>query len=112
MRHQHLPGLSLIALAGEIDRTTSAQLADYVARVRRAGDHVVFDLTELRFLDSSGLRVLLMCAQACAAEGVQVHLAGARAAPARLLTTTGLGGHLPVHAEVEQAITAAVTQGG
>ncbi|GII03587.1 STAS domain-containing protein [Planobispora takensis] len=110
LSHQHLPGLILVALAGEIDRTTSVRLAGYVDRVRRIGDHVVFDLTELTFLDSSGLHVLLGCAHTCAAEGRQVHLAGARGSPARLLAITGVDGYLPVHAGVDQAITTVLTK--
>jgi hypothetical protein len=45
LRHRHFPGTSLIAIGGEVDLATSGQLARYVNRVRRPGDHVVFDLT-------------------------------------------------------------------
>ena len=107
LTHQHLPGLTLVCLDGELDRTNSAHLADYLDRVHRTGDYVVFDLTELRFCDSSGLHVLLARARACQAARATVHLAGARGVPARLLQITGVDGHLPVHATVEQAITAA-----
>ncbi|WP_345566416.1 STAS domain-containing protein [Nonomuraea rosea] len=109
LTHQYLPGMSVIAIGGEIDRTTSPQLADYVQRVRRPGDHVVFDLTELGFMDSSGLHVLLVSAQQAAADGVRVHLAAAQGAPARLLQITNVGAHLPVYVTVEQAITAVLT---
>ncbi|HEX4816408.1 MAG TPA: STAS domain-containing protein [Nonomuraea sp.] len=105
LTHQHLPGMSVVAVAGELDRTNSAKLAEYLDRVHRPGDHVVFDLTELAFLDSSGLHVLLARARACAAEGTGMHLAGASGAPARLLTITGVDGHLPVYAAVQEAIT-------
>ena len=103
--------MSVIAIGGEVDRTTSAQLADYLGRIRRPGDHLVFDLTELSFMDSSGLHVLLACARTCAADGAGVHLAGARAAPARLLHITGVDVHLPVYATAEQAITAVLAAG-
>lgn len=105
LTHQHLPGMSMIAIAGEVDRTNSAQLADYIERVRRPGDHAVFDLAELSFLDSSGLHVVLACARQCAAEGVDLHLAAAQGAPARLLTITGVDRRIPVYATAEQAIT-------
>ncbi|WP_188193738.1 STAS domain-containing protein [Nonomuraea sp. SYSU D8015] len=97
--------MSVIAIGGEVDRTTSAELADYINRIRRPRDHLVFDLTELSFLDSSGLQVLLASAQHGAADGAGVHLAAVHGMPARLLQITGVGAHLPVYATVEQAIT-------
>jgi anti-sigma B factor antagonist len=108
LTHRHLAGMSVLAIAGELDRTTSAQLADYIERVRRPADHVVFDLGELSFMDSSSLHVVLDCARRCAIAGTGVHLAAARGAPARLLTITGVNGHPPVYATVEQALTAAL----
>ncbi|WP_223167286.1 STAS domain-containing protein [Nonomuraea sp. SYSU D8015] len=112
LTHQHLPGMSVIAVAGEVDRTNSAQLADYIERIRRPGDHMVFDLAELTFLDSSGLRALLLCAQECGADGVGLHLAAAQGAPARLLTITGVDRQVPMHATVEEAITAVLATRG
>jgi anti-sigma B factor antagonist len=106
LTHQHLPDMSLIAIAGEIDKTNSAQLADYVDRVRRPGDHVIFDLSELSFLDSSGLHVLLTCARTCTGDGSNAHLCAARGAPARLLHITGVDGHVPTYVTVEHAIAA------
>jgi anti-sigma B factor antagonist len=109
LSHQHLPGITLVAIAGELDRANSAQLAGYLDRVHRLGDHVVFDLTELTFLDSSGLHVLLSRARICAAAGAGTHLAGAHGAPARLLKITGVDGHLPLHPTVEEAVIAVLT---
>ncbi|MEV0387177.1 STAS domain-containing protein [Nonomuraea sp. NPDC050643] len=106
LTHQHLPRMSVIAIAGEADRTSCEQLADYLGRVRRPGDHVVVDMSRLSFLDSSGLHVLLLCARTCADDDARVHLAAAHGAPARLLEITEVSAHLPVHDTVEQAITA------
>ncbi|MGP3963260.1 STAS domain-containing protein [Nonomuraea sp. 3N208] len=109
LRHQHLPGTSLIAVGGEADLTTSGQLADYINRIRRPGDHMVFDLTELSFLDCSGLRVLISSARQAAAEDAGVRLAGARGAPARLLEIVRIHALLPVYNTVEQALAAVLT---
>jgi anti-sigma B factor antagonist len=109
LTHQHLPGISLIALDGEIDRSNSAELAHYLDQARRHGDHVVFDLTELSFIDSAGLHILLSCARRCATEATTMHLAGARRAPARLLQITGVARHLPTHNTVQEALTTILT---
>jgi anti-anti-sigma factor len=49
-----------IALAGELDLATALQLDQAVRELLETGfEHVVLDLTDLVFLTSSGLRVIL-----------------------------------------------------
>ncbi|WP_219499352.1 STAS domain-containing protein [Nonomuraea ceibae] len=109
LRHRHLPGTSVIAVGGEIDLANSGQLACYVKRVRRPGDHVVFDLTEVSFLDCSGLRVLISSHRQATADNAGVRLAGVRGVPARLLQLVRLQALLPVHSTVEQALATILT---
>jgi anti-sigma B factor antagonist len=109
LRHQYLPGTSLIVVGGEVDVATSGRLADYIHRIRRPGDHMVFDLTELSFLDCSGLRVLMSSARQAAADDSGVRLAGARGTPARLLQIVRVHALLPMCTTVEQALAAVLT---
>ena len=46
-------------LSGELDLSTADQLIDVLAEDRTSAGDVVLDLSELTFIDSSGLRVLL-----------------------------------------------------
>ncbi|MGP4101431.1 STAS domain-containing protein [Nonomuraea sp. KM90] len=85
LHHQYLPGVCVLALAGELDRTNSGELTAYLKQARRPGDHVVADLAELSFMDSSGLHILLDCHRTCLAEGASRHLAAAYGVPARVL---------------------------
>ncbi|MGW0802565.1 STAS domain-containing protein [Nonomuraea sp. NPDC002799] len=110
LRHRRLPGTSLIAVGGEIDIATSGRLARYVNRVRRPGDHVVLDLTEVSFLDCAGLRALMSIARRAAAGHAGTRLAGVRGGPARLLQLVRLHALLPVYGTVEQALAAAWDQ--
>jgi anti-sigma B factor antagonist len=112
LTHQHLPGMSVIAVIGEVDRNSSDRLAGYIGEVHRPGDHVVIDLAELSFMDSSGLRVLLDCARRCADGGADLHLAAAHGAPARLLAVTGVDRRLSMYATAEEAITAVLSARG
>ena len=51
-----------IRAIGELDLSTVPILAREVAQLREAAcPHVVFDLRELTFIDSSGLRFFLVC---------------------------------------------------
>lgn len=93
----------MIAIGGEAD-ATSAQLAGYLHRVHRPGDHLIVDLAEVSFMDTSGLHVLLAHAFECATDGTAVCLATARGGPALLLQLTEVDRHLPVYATVEETI--------
>ncbi|MGR6919909.1 STAS domain-containing protein [[Actinomadura] parvosata] len=106
LSHRHLPGTSVIAVGGEVDLASSGRLADYVYRVRRPGDHVVFDLTRLLFLDCSGLRVLIASARQAAEDDAVVLLAGTHGVPARLMHIVRMHSLLPMVSTVEQALTA------
>jgi anti-anti-sigma factor len=106
LSHRHLAGISVIAVGGEVDIANADVLARYVADVRRPGDHVVFDLTELAFLDCSGLRVLLRGARQAAAQDAVVRIAGAHGTPARLLQVLQVHVLLPVYDTVTSALAA------
>lgn len=58
---ERLPGDSyLVRLTGELDLYTAPQLENELETLIRAGAaHVLLDLTDVPFLDSSGLAVLL-----------------------------------------------------
>lgn len=53
------PGLIRVTLNGELDLATAPQLADALARVPEGAAIVILDLSELTFMDSSGLHVIV-----------------------------------------------------
>jgi anti-anti-sigma factor len=92
---EHVDGEQVVRLRGELDIAGAPVLERVLLRPRTPGEHVVVDLAALRFMDSTGLRVLLR-AQDAAREG-HWHLE-LRAVPAhvrRLFAMTGLEGVLP-----------------
>ncbi|WP_219518364.1 STAS domain-containing protein [Nonomuraea ceibae] len=104
---QHLPGGAVISVVGDVDATTSAHLDAYIAQLRRApGDHLVFNLQKMPFLDSSGLNVLLNARKLAHQHGGEIHLANIQPAPARMLQITGVGQFLPLYDTLGHAITA------
>ncbi|MFC7593587.1 STAS domain-containing protein [Nonomuraea antimicrobica] len=106
---QHLPGVTVISMAGDLDAANVDQLDAFASRTRRQpGDHLVLDLSEVPHLDHSGLRVLLNVRALVRQHGGDLHLASLQQAPARLLNNTGARLVLTVHHSVEQAILAAL----
>ncbi|SDJ72648.1 STAS domain-containing protein [Nonomuraea jiangxiensis] len=108
LAHQRLSGVMVISVSGELDATNRAQLETYLRGIRPGhGARLVFDLSQVPFMDSSGLHVLLMCTTDCLKNGGTVHLAGVQPLPARLFEITGVLAHVPVHDTLEEAITTA-----
>ncbi|MGI5283872.1 STAS domain-containing protein [Nonomuraea polychroma] len=92
-----------------MDRNTSRQLEGYIDQVReRLDQDLLFDLSGMTFLDSSGLVVLLAVAALAKAHGATVHLAAVHPIPARLLEITGAREVFVVHSGVEQALAFAL----
>ncbi|MGI5290003.1 STAS domain-containing protein [Nonomuraea polychroma] len=94
----------LISVGGEVDATNADRLESYVGQMCRRGDPVVLDLSELSFMDSSGMNVLLRLDAAAREQGSALHLAAVGRAPARLLELTGVVRALRVHPSVDEAL--------
>ncbi|NRQ34523.1 STAS domain-containing protein [Nonomuraea sp. NN258] len=108
LTHQHLPGVTVVTVAGELDTTNHDQLPAFVAQARqRPADQVVLDLARLRFMDGNGLRAVLACRTETVRGGAELRVAAPHPSPARLLKITGLDARLSLHATLEQALFAA-----
>jgi anti-sigma B factor antagonist len=81
---------------GELDLATVPVLSDQVAELRQAGcQHLVFDLSELEFMDSSGLRFLLECYADSHNDGFTMALRPGPPAVQQVFELTDTRGHLP-----------------
>ena len=61
------PGFEIVALHGELDIVSAAGLADALVEV--AGSTLVVDLSDLTFIDSSGISALVVARNRILAEG-------------------------------------------
>jgi anti-sigma B factor antagonist len=81
----------VVRVGGEIDTATGEVLQrELLAVVRSRRRDLGLDLSTVDFLDSSGLRALLVVQQAVTAQGRQVGLVGSTPMIDRLLEITGL----------------------
>jgi stage II sporulation protein AA (anti-sigma F factor antagonist) len=88
-------GERVIRLRGELDIGSAPDLERALLRSRPARQRVVLDLTELKFMDSTGLRVLLR-ARAAADEGHwEINLRNVPPTIRRLFDMTGVHAALP-----------------
>jgi anti-anti-sigma factor len=64
----------VLALAGELDLAGEAALEQALEAARAQGGALTVDLTELHFIDSSGLRVLVRLHNAAVTSGFEYRL--------------------------------------
>ena len=100
-------GIPVLATAGEIDVYTAPRLREQLLDLAHAGHHtVVVDLTEVSFVDSTGLGVLVSGLKRFREAGGDLRLVVTRPQILKVLDITGLSSVFAVHA------TAAAAAGG
>jgi anti-anti-sigma factor len=83
-----------VAALGELDAASSKELETALVDARAEGS-VALDLTDVSFIDSSGLRVVTGAARDAEAGSVGFVICGASEAVRRIFEITGLGELLP-----------------
>lgn len=101
-----MPELTVIASEGEIDVSSVGAFRDAVSEAARAGvDRLVIDLSEVSFIDSSGLGALLDAQNRLRRDKRQLAVvAPSGTAAAVLLELAGLRGRLSIFETRESAV--------
>ena len=98
-------GVVTIHVIGELDLGTQEQLREPLLEAAQANNSVIVDLSECEFIDSSGIRALLVGREALSGNGAaQLAVAGPQPQVQRVLEMTGLSEAVPVHESVEKAL--------
>jgi anti-anti-sigma factor len=93
LRREGVGGMVRVTVLGELDLQTEPVLVAEVDAALAAGPagRVVVDLTGVQFMDSSGLRALLMCRDRARAAGSTLLLAVETGPVTALLDMAGVG---------------------
>ncbi|MBN1192613.1 MAG: STAS domain-containing protein [Coriobacteriia bacterium] len=93
-----------IALSGEVDVYTSPKLKKELADVANAGClHIVVDLDNLNFIDSSGLGVLVSALRRVKENGGTLRLVCTKEGILKIFRITGLDKVFPLFETAEEA---------
>ncbi|MFJ2825465.1 STAS domain-containing protein [Streptomyces toxytricini] len=79
---------TVITVSGEMDLHTSPRLAQAATIIPLGGKTLYLDLTDVSFMDSSGLNVLVRLRRRMRAEGGRLAVTGLGSQPTRLLKIT------------------------
>ncbi len=96
---------TVVVLTGEVDATNSEELYKILESVVLQRPRLlIVDLSDLSFMDSTGLRMLLRATRELDQQGGVLSLASAQASVARVLQLTRADQLIPVYESVADAI--------
>lgn len=97
VHESELPGQVTLAIEGELDINTAARVDEAVERACAGNcEELVVDLSELTFIDSSGVRALLSAVSVAAKAYCRLEIVPSRhQAPGKALHALGLERRLP-----------------
>jgi anti-sigma B factor antagonist len=99
----------VVRVAGEVDMSHEEELtAELQSAVEADATGIVVDLTECEFIDSSGVRAVLLSREAQNSDDGTEHLAVAAASEQilRILSVMGIDRVIPIRPTVEEAASA------
>lgn len=89
-------GMHVLLLRGELDLATARLLDARLRALLECNEQLELDLSELSFIDSSGLAVLLAAARAADRDGGTLAIRKVSASVMRVIEISGLAAELPL----------------
>jgi anti-anti-sigma factor len=96
-------GTRVIGVRGELDLSTHEQLRKALSKATKGDEAIVMDLSECEFMDSTGVRAILIGMRDAGDQG-RFAIAGPTPQVQRILEMTGLGKAVAVHAGLPEAL--------
>jgi anti-sigma B factor antagonist len=98
-------GYPIVAVSGEVDVYSAPMLRDELTQLLAGGaTSVVVDLTDVSFLDSTGLGALVSARTAAGQAGGSLPVVCTHERILKLFTITGLDGVFQIHSTVADAL--------
>jgi anti-anti-sigma factor len=104
VRQQQLAGAICLVLTGELDLAGVSVLQSQFRGIAHAEDHVIVDMGGLRYIDSSGAKVLLEAQRSLSRRNRRLVLAAVQPLARRVIDIMGLERIIPIFPTVEAAI--------
>jgi anti-sigma B factor antagonist len=96
----------IITVHGDLDLVSSPRLDACLTEVQDGHDRIILDLSDVDFLDTSALAVIVGHWKSLVARGGKLALAGARYRYTMALWITGLAGKLDMYETVDEGVIA------
>jgi len=99
-------GVKIVTLSGEVDLSTSPQVRDALLSCILEGSAVAVDLSQVAYIDSSGVASLVEAFQNAKSRGQGFALANVGETPLRVLQLARLDQVFVIHDTVDDAVQA------
>lgn len=97
---------TVIAVSGELDIHTAPDLTEVLSPAIAAGQPVIVDLTDVTFMDSSGLSVFVTALKRAREAGTTLVLVVSEPRVMRVFSITGIDTLIDIHATLDSALSA------
>ncbi len=97
---------TIVRVSGNLDLVTRDQFDEYLTTARRENSRIIIDMSDVTFMDTGCLAVIIGHWKKLLAGSGKLILAGPKYRPAKALWITGLAYRLPLYDTVEEAISA------
>lgn len=101
---------AVVSVGGEVDLGTAGQLSDQAVAALEATADLVLDLGGVSFMDSTGLKVLLVVQRRVQLAGGHLALAAPTRSVLKVLTVTGLDQTFTIRDTVVEAVQACTAE--
>jgi anti-sigma B factor antagonist len=102
---------AVVAVVGDVDLHTASELRTRALSVVEQGvPHLVLDMEQVDFVDSTGLTTLIVLLQAAQAAGGSLRVARIPERLVRMVTITGVSQLIPMYDTVDEALAALTTE--
>ncbi|MFF3365249.1 STAS domain-containing protein [Streptomyces misionensis] len=103
---------AVVVVTGDVDLHTAPVLrAQALTVVEQGAPHLVLDLAQVDYVDSTGLSTLIVLLHAAQEAGGSLRVASVPGRLMRMVTLTGISELLPVHETVADALAALAAEG-
>lgn len=97
---------TVITVSGELDIHTAPDLTEVLSPAIAAGQPVIVDLTDVTFMDSSGLSVFVTALKRAREAGTTLVLVVSEPRVMRVFSITGIDTLIDIHATLDSALSA------
>lgn len=98
---------TIVSVIGSIDALTSEHVTEVLGtHIKNGKEYTIIDLSQVEFMSSAGLRVILGSLKQARQDGGELYLAGARPGVERVLKMSGFIHILKIFTSVDKALAA------
>jgi anti-sigma B factor antagonist len=106
IRQRTVDGITIVSIVGEIDGSTAPEVQAQVVPLIAADAKIVLDMTEVAYMSSAGLRMLLVVYRRVAGQGGTVVLTGLSQDLQDTMSLTGFLDFFDHYATVDDGVAA------